>query len=1232
MEATALSIGKSVLDGALGYAKSALAEEVALQLGVRRDQVFITNELEMMQAFLMTAHDERYDDDRVVKVWVKQVRDVAYDVEDTLQEFAVRLEKQSWWRIRRTLLDRRRVAKLMKELRANVEDVSQRNMRYHLVRSKPVLTAAEQSAIASATLFGIDGARNATKYKKSNVDLAQLLMVNKDENTDLGVIAVWGTSADLGQTSIIRVVYENPDIKTKFPCRAWVRLTHPFDSKDFIQSLVKQFYTAVGATVLFGMEMTTPFELAEKFDWYVKKKRYLIVLNGLSTIEEWDWVKGFFPDNNLGSRIIVSTTQVEVASLCVGQESIVSQLNQLSADQNIYAFNQKGCQGRTGLTTSNTTSTGVDNNSTSSAVEILPEQSKGDDGKHEVKNRITRIKTMVAALEESHLVGRKKEKGEIIKLISNRITQLQVISVWGMGGLGKTTLVKDIYQSEEVSGKFEKRAWVTIMRPFNLEELLRSLVMQLDRESSRKMEVVGLMGNTMKKFLLMSPAELIKELARLLEGKRYFIVVDDVSSTMEWNMIVPIFHDVENTCCVIVTTREETIAKHCSEKQENIYMLTGLEYKDARDLFTKKVFKQNMDLDKQYPELVEQAEMVLRKCNGLPLAVVTIGGFLANQPKSALEWRKLNEHISAELEMNPEFGTIKTVLMRSYDGLPYHLKSCFLYMPIFPEDCKVGRGRLAGRWSAEGYSREVRGKSAKEIADSYFLELISRSMILPSQQSIHSRKGISSCQVHDLIREIGIAKSMEENLVFTLEEGCSSNSQTTVRHLVISSNWKGDKSEFESMVDMSRLRSVTCFGEWKSFFVSDKMRLLRVLDLEDTTGVYSHHLKHIGMLLHLRYLSLRGCDDVSHLPDSLGNLRQLETLDSRQTLILLLPKTIIKLRKLNNLHAGRLSVDEVVSIDDEFVHEFPRGTQNRPCLFCLMPLLSCIACCAPQCVFHGGNFSHRDACRLYCCLLLPAIAIRLDLYGVLLPRGMRKLKALRTLGVVNIGRRGKYAVQDIKGLTQLRKLGVTGVNKENGQELCSAIVGLTRMESLSIRSEGEPGLCGCLDGKFSFPETLQSLKLYGNLVKLPEWVKGLKNLVKLKLRSSRILEHDTTIQLLGDLPNLAFLHLLKKSFQHGDEVCLSFHRDMFPSLVVLELDLIKNLKLVKFEEGATPKLELLKFRTWDSELSVGLFSGLPSLWSLKEFMLDNDDYNEDSVEGLRHQLAANQNGPVLKRF
>jgi hypothetical protein len=338
MEATALSVGRSVLNGAISYAKSAFAEEVALQLGVRRDQVFITNELEMMQAFLMAAHDER-EDNMVVKVWVKQVRDVAYDVEDTLQEFAVRLEKKSWWHIRRTLQDQRRVAKQMKELRATVEDVSQRNMRYQLIKgsgSKATM-AAEQSSISSVALFGIDEARRAAKQDKSKVDLVQL--INEKEN-DLRVIAVWGTSVDLGQTSIIKRVYESLDLKNNFSCRAWVRLMHPFKPKDFVQSLVEQFNAAIGVNVLLEMDKTTQ-ELTEIFNGYVKKRRYLIVLNDLSTIEEWDLVKKCFPNNKMGSRIIVSTAQVEVASLCAGQESIASELKQLAANQNIYAFHEK---------------------------------------------------------------------------------------------------------------------------------------------------------------------------------------------------------------------------------------------------------------------------------------------------------------------------------------------------------------------------------------------------------------------------------------------------------------------------------------------------------------------------------------------------------------------------------------------------------------------------------------------------------------------------------------------------------------------------------------------------------------------------------------------------------------------------------------------------------------------------------------------------------------------------
>jgi Ni2+-binding GTPase involved in maturation of urease and hydrogenase len=220
--------------------------------------------------------------------------------------------------------------------------------------------------------------------------------------------------------------------------------------------------------------------------------------------------------------------------------------------------------------------------------DVLNDQAEGVDGKKVVGKSLTRIRTMADALEESHVVGRENEKYDIINLVAAQATdQFQVISVWGMGGLGKTTLVKNVYHTM-LSSMYEKHAFVTVMRPFSLVELLRSLVMQLEREHSEKKGVMGLMAST-KNALLMTSAELIKELTSLLERKKCLIVLDDVSSNAEWDMIIKVFHDMGNTSRIIVTTRDEGIAKHCSGQQENIYKLKGLEDKDALDLFAKKV-------------------------------------------------------------------------------------------------------------------------------------------------------------------------------------------------------------------------------------------------------------------------------------------------------------------------------------------------------------------------------------------------------------------------------------------------------------------------------------------------------------------------------------------------------------------------------------------------------------------------------------------------------------------
>ncbi|OEL17591.1 hypothetical protein BAE44_0021390 [Dichanthelium oligosanthes] len=120
------------------------------------------------------------------------------------------------------------------------------------------------------------------------------------------------------------------------------------------------------------------------------------------------------------------------------------------------------------------------------------------------------------------------------------------------------------------------------------------------------------------------------------------------------------------------------------------------------------------------------------------------------------------------------------------------------------------------------------------------------------------------------------------------------------------------------------------------------------------------------------------------------------------------------------------------------------------------------------------------------------------------------------------------------------------------------------------------------------------------------------------------------MQVLGKLPNLVSLRLWAKSFQ-GEDLRFTFHPEAFLSLTVLELKYIDGLKSMEFEDGAMLQLERLDFRGRFEETNTGLFSGLPLLPRLKEFMLAGKTYKDDFMEDLKGQLAENQNGPVLKR-
>ncbi|XP_034219035.1 disease resistance protein RPM1-like [Prunus dulcis] len=492
---------------------------------------------------------------------------------------------------------------------------------------------------------------------------------------------------------------------------------------------------------------------------------------------------------------------------------------------------------------------------------------------------------------EDELVGIEGKKQMLMGWLMDEGKHQIVVSVVGMGGSEKTTLVARTFTDDIVKSHFECYAWITVSQSYVIEDLFRRLIKEFYQ--ARKEEVKADLNS-------MSYRELLEILVKYLEAKRYLVVLDDVWDIKLWEEIRLSFPDKQLGSRVMLTTRREDIASSVFGVESHVHRIQPLETNDAWELFCMKAFSSYHNKSCS-PELQPLAREIVEKCEGLPLAIVALSGLMSSK-KTFSEWSQVCNSLNWHLANNSLREPMKSILLLSFNDFPYRLKQCFLYCCLFPEDYLIVNNKLIRLWIAEGFVEHVKGFTTEQVAESYLMELIFRSMIQERHYDTEP-----ACKMHDLMRELALSIAAKEKFCAAYDGSEIITEEIGAIRLSIQTT----NGEIEQRTGMSRLRSFLIFPtDIFSFSFSKtspfEFKFLRVLDMEDVpVDILPDYVMY---LFSLRYLSLRRTR-IKELPESIGQLRNLQSLDIRETNIQALPRGISKLLNLRHLLMNRYTRD-----------------------------------------------------------------------------------------------------------------------------------------------------------------------------------------------------------------------------------------------------------------------------------------------------------------------------------
>ncbi|KAG2669023.1 hypothetical protein I3760_14G015500 [Carya illinoinensis] len=485
---------------------------------------------------------------------------------------------------------------------------------------------------------------------------------------------------------------------------------------------------------------------------------------------------------------------------------------------------------------------------------------------------------------ESDTFGRDEDKKKVIDLLlSSNVggNEKWVIAIFGMGGVGKTTLAQLVYNESRVKEHFDLKIWFCVSEEFDMRKVKKSIIEAATLSPCRKFESLEVLQVKVRENLY---------------GKRFLLVLDDVWSErpIHREFLEQLLQYGAGGSKILVTTRNESVAlaMHAIEPHH----LNHLPDNDCWSLFAKHAFpdgSSNTD-----PKIDEIGRQIVKKCKGVPLAIKAIGDLLWSE-SNVERWTNI---LKSNLWHLPMKGTnILPALMLSYKNLPSYLKRCFAYCSIFPKDYIFEKDKLVLLWMAEGFLQQSEIETMEEVGNRYFDALVSRSFFQKSLGTYESGfvmhdlvndlanfvtgqfgftrlKGDNSKEIGKMTRYLSYFRGSLGNSDNNIEEDLYKAKQLRTFLLLDCEEW--------SKIKMPRawgLKVLSLSGTWPLFDSISKMKHLRYLDVSNS--LIRELPNSICMLYNLQTLKLSGCDFLERLPRNMWkliNLRHLQIDRTRQ--------------------------------------------------------------------------------------------------------------------------------------------------------------------------------------------------------------------------------------------------------------------------------------------------------------------------------------------------------------